>query len=340
MSELAGAPWLSGRSWPPASAGTRYVIRADGLTKRYGRTIALSGVDLAAREGVVLGLLGDDGAGKTTAVRILGGLLRPDAGQATIAGYDVLRQPDRVRAVVGVVGRGAAVDEQVTGLQNLLVAGRRRELSRGDARRRARELVDRFGLDDVAGRRVEEYSVLQRRKLDLAVRLMGRPRVLLLDEPTAGLDPASRHEVWRLVRELATDGVTVVFTTRQLDEADQLATEIAVIDRGLLVASGTPTQLKAKLGGRTLDVRPASAADLPAVRAVVSRVTGAVPRPDTDPGVVSVSDVDPGALPEVMSWLDEAGIPVAEIGLRLAGLDEVFVALTGHRPAPAEAVPA
>jgi oleandomycin transport system ATP-binding protein len=318
----------------------RYAIQTEGLTKRYGQTIALSGVDLAARPGTVLGLLGPDRAGKTTAVRILATLLRPDAGHATVGGYDVLRQPDRVRAVIGLTGRYAAVDEEMTGFQSLLMIGRLLELSRGDAKRRARELLDRFEFGDAAGRPVRTYSGGMRRRLDLVASLVGRPQVLFLDEPTTGLDQHSRGEVWQLVRGLVADGVTVLLTTQYLDEADRLATEIAVIDRGLLIASGTPSQLKAKVGGQTLRVRPAEPADLQAVRAVVTRVTGATPQPNADPGLVSAPVEDPGALPEVMSWLQEAGIPVTEIGLRLASLDEVFLALTGHRAVEPTAVAA
>jgi oleandomycin transport system ATP-binding protein len=317
-----------------------YAIQAEGLTKRYGRTIALSGVDLAARQGAVLGLLGPDGAGKTTAVRILGGLLRPDAGHATVGGYDVLRQPDRVRALTGMTGKGAVVDDQLSGFQNLLSIARLLELSRGDAKRRARELLDRFELSDAGGRPARAYSVAMRRRLDLAASLVGRPQILLLDEPTIGLDQHARGEVWRLVQEVVAEGVTVLFTTEDLAEADRLATEIAVIDRGLLVASGTPVQLRAKVGGRTLNVRPADPIDLPIVRAVVTSVTGAPPQPTADPGLVSAPAGNPDALPEVMSWLQEAGIAIAEIGLRLASLDEVFLALTGHRATAPAIVPA
>ena len=318
----------------------RYAIEAEGLTKRYGGTTALSEVDLAARPGTVLGLLGTKGSGKTTAVRILATQLRPDAGHAMVGGYDLLRQPDRVRALVGIAGQGAAMDDAMTGLQNLLVIGERLELSRGEAERRAREMLDRFEFGDAAGRPVKTYSVGMRRRLDLAASLVSRPEVLLLDEPTTGLSSRSRGEVWRLLRDLAADGVTVLFTTRYLDEADRLATEIAMIDRGLLVATGTPAQLKATVGGQTLDVRPAAPADLPAVRAVVSRVTGAAPRPSADPGLVSAPAEDAGALAEVMTWLQEAGIPVAEIRLRLASLGDVFLALTGRRAVEPEAMPA
>jgi oleandomycin transport system ATP-binding protein len=263
-------------------------------------------------------------------VRILATLVRPDAGEATVGGYDVLRQPDRVRGLVALAGH-VALDGEMTGIKNLLAIAGRLAVPGSDAERRARELVDRFELGDAAGRKVKTYSTGMRRRLDLAVSLMGRPEVLLLDEPTTGLDPGSRDDVWRLVRGIAADGMTVLFTTRQLDEADQLATEIAVIDRGLLTASGTPARLKAEVGGRTLDVRPAAPTDLPAVRAVVSRVTGAAPRPTVDPGLVSAPAEDPGVVDEVMSWLQEAGIPVTEIGLRLASLAEVFLALTGRQ---------
>jgi oleandomycin transport system ATP-binding protein len=308
-----------------------YAIEAEGLVKRYGKTTALAGVDLTARSGTVLGLLGPNGAGKTTAVRILATLLRPDAGQARIGGYDVLRQSDRVRALIGLTGQYAAVDEDMTGFENLLMIGRLLELSRPDAKRRARELLDQFELGDAGGRTVKTYSGGMRRRLDLAASLVSRPEVLFLDEPTTGLDPHSRGEVWRLVRGLVADGVTVLLTTQYMDEADRLAGEIAVIDHGRLIASGTPAQLKAKVGGQTLDVRPADPADVPAVLGIVSRVTGARPTQVDDPGLVTVAADDPAALPEAMSWLAEAGIAVTEIGLRLASLDEVFLALTGHR---------
>jgi oleandomycin transport system ATP-binding protein len=315
-----------------------YAIEVEGLVKRYGKTTALAGVELTARSGTVLGLLGPNGAGKTTAVRILATLLRPDAGQARIGGYDVLRQSDRVRALIGLTGQYAAVDEDMTGFENLLMIGRLLELSRPDAKRRARELLDQFELGDAGGRTVKTYSGGMRRRLDLAASLVSRPEVLFLDEPTTGLDPHSRGEVWRLVRGLVADGVTVLLTTQYMDEADRLAGEIAVIDHGLLIASGTPAQLKAKVGGQTLDVRPADPADVPAVLGIVSRVTGATPTQVDDPGLVTVAADDPAALPEAMSWLAEAGIAVTEIGLRLASLDEVFLALTGHRAT--EEVPA
>jgi oleandomycin transport system ATP-binding protein len=243
----------------------------------------------------------------------------------------VLRQSDRVRALIGLTGQYAAVDEDMTGFENLLMIGRLLELSRPDAKRRARELLDQFELSDAGGRTVKTYSGGMRRRLDLAASLVSRPEVLFLDEPTTGLDPHSRGEVWQLVRGLVADGVTVLLTTQYMDEADRLAGEIAVIDHGRLIASGTPAQLKAKVGGQTLDVRPADPADVPAVLGIVSRVTGATPALVDDPGLVTVAADNPAALPEAMSWLAEAGIAVTEIGLRLASLDEVFLALTGHR---------
>lgn len=297
-----------------------YGIQAEGLTKWYGETTALLGVDIAVRRGTVLGLLGPGGAGKSTVVRILAALLRPDAGHAVVGGYDVLRQPDRVRGIIGVAGHAAA-DTKQCDFEYLVRAGRSRGLRRAEARRRARELLDRFQLAGAA--EGDPY------RLALAASLMGRPEILFLEEPVAGLDPDTRE----IVRSLAdVDGLTVLLATRHLAEADRVAGELVVLDHGRVVASGTPARLRAAMGGQTLDVRPVDPADLPAVTAVVGRVTGGTPRLDGDSSRVSAVTEDPAtALPEVLSWLQEAGIAVAEIGLRLASLDEVFWTLTGRR---------
>jgi oleandomycin transport system ATP-binding protein len=308
-----------------------YAVQAEGLVKRFGATTALDGVDLAVRTGCVLGLLGPNGAGKTTAVRVLATLLRPDAGRATVGGYDVVRQADQVRGLIGLTGQYAAVDEDLTGFENLVLIARLLELPRRDAKRRATELLERFGLAEAAGRGVKTYSGGMRRRLDLAASLVSRPAILFLDEPTTGLDPRSRGDVWAMVRELVADGVTVLLTTQYLDEADRLAAEIAVIDRGQVIASGSPAELKAKVGGQTLDVRPTQPGDLPRVAAIVAAAVGVEPSPHVDdPGLLSVPVDDAAALPDVVRALQERQIPVTELALRLASLDEVFLALTGH----------
>src|SRR5215468_10384560 len=278
-----------------------YVVEAEGLVKRFGKTTALAGVDLAVRRGTVLGLLGPNGAGKTTAVRILATLLRPDAGRATVGGFDVQRQADRVRSLIGLTGQYAAVDEDLTGYENLLLIARLLELPRGQARARARELLEQFELADAANRSVKTYSDGMRRRLDLAASLVNLPEILYLDEPTTGLDPRSRGEVWQMIRGRVADGATVLLTTQYLDEADRLAGEIAVIDHGKLIASGTPAELKAKVGGQTLDVRPTDLADLGAVGAIVEAATGSAPgRHEDDPGLLSVSVESADVLPEVV----------------------------------------
>jgi oleandomycin transport system ATP-binding protein len=308
-----------------------YAVEAKGLVKRFGKTKALDGVDLAVRQGTVLGVLGPNGAGKTTAVRVLTTLIRPDAGEVTIGGFDVRHDADRVRALIGLTGQYAAVDEDLTGFENLVLIGRLLELSRRDAKRRAGELLEQFELSDAGRRSVKTYSGGMRRRLDLAASLVSRPEILFLDEPTTGLDPRSRGEVWSMVRNLVADGVTVLLTTQYLDEADRLANEITVIDHGRVIASGTPAELKAKVGGQTLDVRPADPADLPAVSEIVAKVVGTVPsqRAD-DSGLLSVPVDDDDAFAVVVGRLREERIAVTELALRLASLDEVFLALTGH----------
>jgi oleandomycin transport system ATP-binding protein len=312
-----------------------HAIRAEGLVKRFGETTALDGADLVARAGSVLGVLGPNGAGKTTAVRILATLLRPDAGHATVGGHDVVRGAHKVRQLIGLTGQYASVDEKLTGTENLRFIGRLLGLSRGAARQRARELLAAFGLDDAADRAAQTYSGGMRRRLDLASSLVGRPRVLFLDEPTTGLDPRARTELWDLVRGLVADGVTVLLTTQYLDEADQLADEIAVIDHGRVIATGTPEELKARIGGQSLVVRPADAAKVPIVVSVVSELTR-VP-PDVDGELVTAPTADPDLLPAVVRRLDDAGVTIAELALRSASLDEVFLALTGKPAAPGDA---
>jgi oleandomycin transport system ATP-binding protein len=310
------------------------IVEAAGLQKRFGSTWALRGIDLAIPRGTIYGLLGPNGAGKTTAVRILATLLRPDDGSARVGGFDVAREPEKVRPLIGLTGQYAAVDEELTGQENLLLIARLLELSRRQARRRVGELLERFDLVEAGGRPLRTYSGGMRRRLDVAASLIGRPQVLFLDEPTTGLDPRGRGDLWRVVRGLVAEGATVLLTTQYLEEADQLATEVAVLDHGQVIEHGTPAALKARVGGQTLDIRPAERVRLDQVAAILAQVTGAIPTQGGDGGMVSVP-VDgrlagTRTLAEVASRLDEAGIPVTEAGLRLTSLDEVFLALTGH----------
>jgi oleandomycin transport system ATP-binding protein len=309
-------------------------IRTEGLTKRYGKTTALAGVDLAVPAGTIAGLLGPNGAGKTTVVRILATLLRPDAGRAEINGIDVLAHPAKVRPIMGLTGQYAAVDEDLSGWENLVLVGRLVEpmLSRSEARQRATGLLERFDLTSAAKRSVKTYSGGMRRRLDIAMSLVGRPRILFLDEPTTGLDPRSRGEVWDLVRGLAGEGVTVLLTTQYLDEADRLASHIAVMDEGRVVDSGPPAALKAKIAGHFLIVRPTELVDLARAMAIVHDISGVPPTADVDGGQVTVPIKTGDAtatLAAVAGRLDTEGIAVSELGLRLASLDEVFLALTG-----------
>src|SRR5664279_1523217 len=250
-----------------------HTIEAEGLTKRFGATLALDGVDLAVREGTVMGVLGPNGAGKTTAVRILATLLRPDSGHATIAGYDIVRDAAEVRRTIGLTGQYASVDEDLTGTQNLVLIGELLSLSGRDTRNRAAELLDWFGLTEHAGRAVKTYSGGMRRRLDLAASLVGRPRVIFLDEPTTGLDPVKREDMWDVVRRVVSDGSTVLLTTQYLDEADALADEITVIDRGRVIAQNTPEGLKRAVGGQRIRVKPADRDRLDDVRRILGRIS-------------------------------------------------------------------
>jgi oleandomycin transport system ATP-binding protein len=306
-------------------------IEASGLVKRFGKTTALAGVDLVARPGTVLGVLGPNGAGKTTAVRILATLLRPDGGQALVCGYDVERQAHQVRQLIGLTGQYASVDEGLSGVHNLIMIGRLLGQSRRHARARAVTLLERFDLTEAAQRPVKTYSGGMRRRLDLAASLVGQPRVLYLDEPTTGLDPRSRTEVWTMIRELVADGVTVLLTTQYLDEADQLAHDIVVIDHGEVIATGTPDELKTRTGGQVLEVLPADRARLDQTAALVAGRTGTLPAVDAESGMVRASVTDAAVLPVIVRGLDEAGVDLAEFTLRKASLDEVFLTLTGNR---------
>ncbi len=309
-----------------------YAIQAEGLVKRFKETQALAGVDLAVRAGTVLGLLGPNGAGKTTAVRLFATLLRPDAGRAFVAGHDVVREAGAVRSLVGLTGQYAAVDENLTGTENLLLIGRLLGMPRSEARARARELLDRFQLTDAAGRAVKTFSGGMRRRLDLAASLVGRPRILFLDEPTTGLDPHSRGELWDMLRELVADGATALLTTQYLNEADVLADDIVVIDKGRVIAEGTSDELKSQVGGQVLQLRPVRAVDLATAHAVVARAAGEQTRIEGETVTAPVND--PELMPAVVRSLDREGIAVGELTLRRSSLDEVFLALTGHRAEP------
>jgi len=307
-----------------------HVIEAEGLTKHFGDTQALAGVDLAADGGQVLALLGPNGAGKTTIVRILATLLKADSGSARVSGYDVVSQAVQVRQLIGLTGQYASVDDELTGTENMIMIGRLLGFSRAQARRRAAEKIEEFGLAQAGGRAVKTYSGGMRRRLDLAASLLSQPEVLFLDEPTTGLDPRARNQVWETVREVVAGGATVLLTTQYLEEADVLADRIVVIDRGVEAESGTPAELKARIGGQSLEVRAVDQAQTARVTAVVAEITGAVPDVHHDTGMVTAPATDPGMLAAVVRRLDDDGIVAAELGLRLPSLDEVFLTLTGH----------
>ncbi|TXK17753.1 ATP-binding cassette domain-containing protein [Homoserinibacter sp. GY 40078] len=308
---------------------TTFAIEAHGLTKSFGSTHALAGIDLEVPEGRVLGVLGPNGAGKTTAVRILATLLRPDSGTARVAGHDVLTEPAAARRAIGLTGQYASVDEDLTGVENLVMIGRLLHLSARDARARAAELLEQFELTDAGRRLAKTYSGGMRRRLDLAASLVGHPSVVYLDEPTTGLDPAKRDDVWSMVRQLVAGGTTVLLTTQYLEEADALAHEITVIDHGRVIAHDTPLGLKSQLGGQTLVVRPTDIADLPTVTRLLAEVGTREPEhPSEDQVAVPVAGDD--ALVRTVARLAEEGVAVTELSLRLPSLDEVFYALTGR----------
>jgi oleandomycin transport system ATP-binding protein len=304
-------------------------IEVAALTKSFGRARVLDGIGFTAAEGTVLGLLGPNGAGKTTAVRILCTLLRPDSGRAAVLGHDVVREPQQVRSLIGLTGQYAAVDDMLSARENLYMIGRLLGLHRRDARRRAAALLAEFGLAEDAGRTVKTYSGGMRRRLDLAASLVGEPRVLFLDEPTTGLDVASRGQLWDLIAGLAAGGVTVLLTTQYLEEADRLASRAVVIDHGRVIAEGSPAELKERSGGQVIEVRPARAGDLPAVTRLLTTVTGTQATADRD--TVAVPAAHAGQLGAVVSMLGAEHIPVSQIGLRLPSLDEAFVRITGEQ---------
>jgi oleandomycin transport system ATP-binding protein len=314
---------------------SEFAIEATGLIKSFGETKALAGVDLAARRGSVLAVLGPNGAGKTTAVRILATLLRPDGGTARVNGFDVRTQPNQVRESIGLTGQFASVDEDLTGTQNLVMIGQLLDMTKKDARRRAAELLEWFNLAEAANKVAKNYSGGMRRRLDLAASLVGRPQVIFLDEPTTGLDPAKREDMWDVVRSLVSDGSTVLLTTQYLEEADALADEITVIDHGRVIAHDTPHRLKRVVGGHRLTVRPADPARHDDLLTVLGSVAGIdAHAPETDGrGTVTIGVDGDEVLPDVVARLRAAGIAVEEFSLHLPSLDEVFFTLTGTRSA-------
>ncbi len=306
-------------------------VEATGLVKAFGQTRAVDGVDLAVRRGSVYGVLGPNGAGKTTTIRMLATLLRPDAGSARVLGHDIVDDADAVRGAVSLTGQLASVDEDLTGRENLVLVGRLLGQGRAAAKERALELLEAFGLAEAAGKLVKNYSGGMRRRLDIAASIVVTPELMFLDEPTTGLDPRSRNQVWDIIRSLVAGGTTIVLCTQYLEEADQLADGIAVIDHGKVIAEGTPGQLKASVGSGALHVRLLNPDQRPQAEQILSRELGAV-HMEPDPAALSVqcADADRGA--EAVAELTRAGVGIADFSLGQPSLDEVFLALTG-RPA-------
>lgn len=307
------------------------IITATALVKKYGEVVALDGLDLSVPEGTVYGLLGPNGAGKTTAVRILTTLLKPDSGSATVAGFDVLKKPDAVRRVIGLTGQYAAVDEYLTGRENLRMFGDLYHLPSSYVKQRGQELLERFDLADAADRSLRTYSGGMRRRLDLAASLIAKPRILFLDEPTTGLDPRSRIGLWQVITDLVADGTTVLLTTQYLEEADQLAEQIVVIDHGKVIAQGTSDSLKDRVGGDRLEVIVTDASALPGAAEILGRLASGEVTVDHDEHRV-VAPVTGGSmvLVDAIRELDAGGVAIADVVLRRPTLDDVFLSLTGH----------
>src|SRR5665809_14507 len=308
-------------------------IEASGLSKSFGDTKAVDGVDLAVSRGSVYGMLGPNGAGKTTTIRMLATLLRPDGGEARVLGHDIVRDAEKVRSVVSLTGQLASVDEDLTGQENLVLIGRLLGYKRAQAKARADELLGAFDLAEAAGRQVKNFSGGMRRRLDVAASIVVTPELMFLDEPTTGLDPRSRNQVWEIIRQFAAQGTTILLCTQYLDEADQLADGIAVIDHGKVIAEGTPAQLKASVGSGALHIRLLDPDNRPEAERVLARALGAEVYLEPDPAALSVSCADTDRAAEAVGELSRAGIGVANFSLGQPSLDEVFLALTGH---PAE----
>jgi ABC-2 type transport system ATP-binding protein len=314
------------------SAGTGPAILVEGLVKSFGQVRALRGIDLAVPRGTVLGVLGPNGAGKTTAVRILTTLLQPDAGRALVEGRDVVREAAAVRRTIGLAGQSAAIQEELTGRENLEIIGRLYHMSWRAARSRAAELLEQFDLADAADRRSKNYSGGMQRRLDLAASLVGYPQVLFLDEPTSGLDPRSRLGMWDIIRKLVAGGTTLLLTTQYLDEADELADEIVVIDHGLVIAAGTSEELKGRVGGDVVEFTVPDRGRVADAVTAIAQIGESEPHVDSETGVVSVGVGGAGseALVQAVRSLDGAGVETRGLALRRPSLDDVFMALTGH----------
>jgi ABC-2 type transport system ATP-binding protein len=311
--------------------GSDATIEVEGVEKSFGPTRALAGVDLHADAAKVLALLGPNGAGKTTLVRILTTLLQPDAGRAWVAGFDVVRDAVQLRSVIGLAGQSAAVDELLTGRENLELVGRLYHLTPAERRRRAEEVLDRFGLTDAADRVAKGYSGGMRRRLDLGASLVGRPSVLILDEPTTGLDPRTRNDVWRYIQDLVAEGTTVLLPTQYLEEADYLAHRVVVVDEGKIIAQGTSDELKDQMGGDVLEIRVTRVDDLGRAGEIVARFGEGQPQVDADQRRVSIpTRQGPAGLVGAGRLLDDEGIGLEDLGIRRPSLDDVFLSLTGH----------
>jgi ABC-2 type transport system ATP-binding protein len=307
-------------------------IHTSGLTKAFGQTKAVNGIDLTVTAGTVYGILGPNGAGKTTMIGMLATLLRPDSGTAEVFGHDVVREAETVRGLVSLTGQFASVDDSLTGHQNLVLLARLTGYSRAVAKQRATELLEAFDLADASNRMAKTYSGGMRRRLDVAASVLSSPRLIFLDEPTTGLDPRSRNQVWDTVRAVVARGTTVLLTTQYLEEADQLADRVAVIDHGQVIAEGTPGELKASVGGGAVHVRLIDATQREAAERVLTQVLGAPVHPESELSRLSVSASDPGRAGEALTALTAAGIAVADFSLGQPSLDEVFLTLTS-RPA-------
>jgi ABC-2 type transport system ATP-binding protein len=324
---------IAGRGLTEDASGL--AIRAEGLVRRFGDNVAVDGVDLEVAPGEIYGFLGPNGAGKTTTIRMLATLLRPDAGEARVFGHDIVGESDEVRSRVSLTGQFASVDEDLTGLENLVLIARLLGHSRAQSKARARELLDAFGLSEASDRQVKKYSGGMRRRLDIAASIVVTPDLIFLDEPTAGLDPRSRNQVWDIVRALAAGGTTVLLTTQYLDEADQLADRIAVIDHGKVIAEGTPGELKASVGSGALHVRLRDSEQRPEAERTLSRALGVPVHLESDPAALSARVSDPERVAHALAELSRSGVAVTDFALGQPSLDEVFLALTG-RPAEDE----